>query len=99
VFIFFQTIPLNITTAQRSHDILLNETTDVTVAAEVEPYSQQMAHSEGISIQTSSANDSEDEQHSFVNQMLSYAVSSNDTTLNNSLKLRDTVPEVTSVSP
>ncbi|KAJ7838047.1 hypothetical protein B0H13DRAFT_2420074 [Mycena leptocephala] len=61
------TIPLNIPAAQRSPDMLLNETSDVTVAAEAEPYSQQMAHSDGIFIQTSSANDSEDE-HSFIRE-------------------------------
>jgi hypothetical protein len=70
-------------------------------AAEVEPYSQQMAHSDGIFIRTSSANGSEDEQHPFTNQISYPAVSSNDTArgaLDRPLESHNIVPEVTSVS-
>jgi hypothetical protein len=63
--------------------------------------SESQADSNGISIQTSSANDFENEQRPFMNQITSSAVSSNDIirdALNGSLESRDIVPEVIPVS-
>jgi hypothetical protein len=71
VFIFFQTIPLNITTAQRSHDILLNETTNVTVVADVEPDSQQMSSAASLNDTARGALDRPLESHGIVPEVAS----------------------------